>query len=158
MSNEEIIKKMEEVLLPNTGIVWTIHMEALREAIALIREYQAFQNSDTSARLAAIKDIPTQRLIELAVAEAAGLISISASAAERAHQDAQPNEPLTLEELRGIEGKSHPVWCDKVNGYVFIAAVETEPYNQVWFFNCKGCCGTVLYYRTKFYRRPPKEA
>lgn len=71
MSIENITKKMEEVLLPNTGIVWSTHMEALREAIALIREYQAFQSSDTSARLAAIKDIPTQRLIELAVAEAA---------------------------------------------------------------------------------------
>lgn len=52
------------------------------------------KSSDTSARLAAIKDIPTERLIELAVAEAAGLISILPSAAERAHPDAQLNEPL----------------------------------------------------------------
>lgn len=43
-------------------------------------------SSDMSARLAAIKDIPTERLIELAVAEAAGRIVISASAADVAHE------------------------------------------------------------------------
>lgn len=69
---------------------------------------------------------------------------------------AEKNEPLTLEELREMEGEATPVWCDKVNGYVFIAATETEPYNQVWFFNHKGFAYTVLYYHTKFYRRKPK--
>lgn len=69
---------------------------------------------DTSARLAAIKNIPTQRLIELAVAEAAGQIVISPSAAERAHQDNQTNEPLTLDDLRGMYGK--PVWVEYEDG------------------------------------------
>lgn len=68
-----------------------------------------------------------------------------------------PNDPLTLEELREMDGKPVPVWCDKVNGYIFIAATKTEPYNQVWFFNHKGHWDTVLYYHTKFYRRKPEE-
>lgn len=81
MSNEEIIKRLSG----NNGPNWEKEMErmgcwgdakALREAIALVRTHppagdNAEKNSDTSARLAAIKDIPTQRLIELAVAEAA---------------------------------------------------------------------------------------
>lgn len=67
------------------------------------------------------------------------------------------NPPLTLEELREMDGKPVPVWCDKVNGYIFIAATKTEPYNQVWFFNHKGHWDTVLYYHTKFYRRKPEE-
>lgn len=41
---------------------------------------------DMSARLAAIKDIPTERLIELAVAEAEGRIVIPPSAADIAHE------------------------------------------------------------------------
>lgn len=61
------------------------------------------------------------------------------------------NNPLTMEELREMEGKPVPVWCDKVNGYVFIALTKTEPYNQVWFLNHKGRCDMVLYYRTNFY-------
>lgn len=68
-----------------------------------------------------------------------------------------PNDPLTLEELREMEGKPFPVWCDKVNGYIFIAATKTEPYNQVWFFNHKGRCDTVLYYHTEFYRCNPNK-
>lgn len=51
-------------------------IDLFNEIIALLREYQTLQTSATSARLAAIKDIPTERLIELAVAEAEGLISI----------------------------------------------------------------------------------
>lgn len=66
------------------------------------------------------------------------------------------NNPLTMDELREIEGKPIPVWCDKVNGYVFIATTKTEPYNQVWFFNHKGCADTILYYHTDFYLRNPK--
>lgn len=75
----------------------------------------------------------------------------------KTHQDAQPNEPLTMEELREMEGKPVPVWCDKENGYIFIATTKTDPYNQVWYFSHKGFANTALYYSTKFYRRPPKE-
>lgn len=69
----------------------------------------------------------------------------------------QDNDPLTLEELREIEGKPVPVWCDKENGYIFIATIKTEPYKQVWYFNYKGFCNTVLYFHAKFYRRKPEE-
>lgn len=44
--------------------------------------------ADMSARLAAIKDIPTARLIELARAEGAGRLVIPPSAADLAHQEA----------------------------------------------------------------------
>lgn len=52
-------------------------------------------SSDMTARLAAIKDIPTARLIELAAAESEGRIVILASTAEIAHRAVQPNEPLS---------------------------------------------------------------
>lgn len=68
-----------------------------------------------------------------------------------------PNDPLTMAELREMEGKSVPVWCDKVNGYIFIAVTKMEPYNKVWFFNHTGKWDTILYYSTKFYRRKPEE-
>lgn len=108
-------------------------------------------SSDMSARLAAIKDIPTQRLIEVAVAEAAGLISILPSAAERARQDAQPNEPLTLEELRGIDGVVWVCYPQATFG------TRLPPTDQL----------TCTRYKFSFsdygktwlaYRRPPKEA
>lgn len=68
-----------------------------------------------------------------------------------------PNDPLTMEELREMEGKPLPVWCDKVNGYIFIAVTKMEPHNKVWFFNHTGNLDTILYYITKFYRRKPEE-
>lgn len=89
--------------------------------------------------------VPYTRLAELAQAEKDGRLVVF-----------PPNDPLTLEELREIEGKSVPVWCDKANGYIFIAVTKTEPYNQVWYFNHKGFACTVLYYSTKFYRRKPE--
>lgn len=115
----------------------------------------ADKNSDTSARLAAIKDIPTQRLIELAMAEAAGLISILPSAAERAHQDNQPNEPLTLEELRGMYGK--PVWVEyedgKDGGWGLLGIGEiTFPAGEFCVI-----CEEGFGQSWKAYRRPPKE-
>lgn len=68
-----------------------------------------------------------------------------------------PIAPLTMEELREMEGKPVPIWCDKVNGYVFIAVTKTEPYNQVWFFNHKGRADAILYHHANFYRRKPEE-
>lgn len=77
----------------------------------------------------------------------------------RTHPDAQPNEPLTLEELRGMVGQ--PVWVEspgvnrEVSGrWTIVAAVNMEEralytrgdytcrfYGVVWIA----------------YRRPPKE-
>lgn len=174
MSNEEIINRLnahatllDSVHEPYLGYVHRYRTAAvIREAIALLRTHppagdNADKSSDTSARLAAIKDIPTQRLIELAVADAEGRISISPSAAERAHQDAQPNEPLTLEELREMEGK--PVWVVGVTGI--------NHFRGNWDI-CEWKNGEIIYlpygaetpditlYRKTWwlYRRPPKEA
>lgn len=117
------------------------------------------KSSDTSARLAAIKDIPTQRLIELAVAEAAGLISILPSAAELAHQDAQPNEPLTLEELLGMQAK--PGWLDCkyekgwgiIGVYKFSRIISITTLNDTYFIYANGEYNDPL--GAKLYRRPP---
>lgn len=115
---------------------------------------------DMSARLAAIKDIPTQRLIELAVAEAAGRISILPSAAERAHQDNQPNEPLTLEELK--EMAHQPVWveCQYFIGWAILHIAWPEIYvaaadGNTYFIWTNGKYNERL--GAKLYRRPPKE-
>lgn len=54
---------------------------------------------DTGARLAAIKDISTERLIELAQAEAAGLVTISTSPAEIYQQATTPED----HQARGFE-------------------------------------------------------
>lgn len=159
MSNEEIIVHLDE--LEKFDVEHPDNRAALRAAIAMLWEYQTLQSSDTSARLAAIKDIHTERLIELAVAEADGLISIAPSAAELAHQDAQPNEPLTLEELRGMEGQ--PVWVVGDDGFVgngwcFISCVIYDTVEVVATNGLIYRIRTELIGRTfKFYRRPPKE-
>lgn len=118
-------------------------------------------SSDMSARLAAIKDIPTERLIELAVAEAAGRISILPSAAERAHQDAQSNEPLTLDELRGMVRQ--PIWmeCKHFSGWAILHLAWPEIYvsaadGNTYFIWANGEYNERL--GAKLYRRPPKEA
>lgn len=110
---------------------------------------------DMSARLAAIKDIPTQRLIELAVADAAGLISILPSAAERARQDAQSSEPLTLEDLRGMYGK--PVWVEYEDGSD--GAWGLVGISEITFPAGGFCviCEDGFGQSWKAYRRPPKE-
>lgn len=79
----------------------------------------------------------------------------------RTHQDAQPNEPLTLEELRGMEGQ--PVWMvgdDGFgrNGWCFIRRVTYDTVEAVATNGLIYRIRTELVSRTfKFYRRPPKE-
>jgi hypothetical protein len=69
---------------------------------------------------------------------------------------AQPeNEPLTLDELRGMVGE--PVWMARAKKWVFVATVVTEPYAQVWYF-FKGFVYAVLYYHEKFYRNKPERS
>lgn len=80
----------------------------------------------------------------------------------RTHQDAQPNEPLTLEELRGMEGQ--PVWMvgdDGFgrNGWCFIRRVTYDTVEAVATNGLIYRIRPELISRTfKFYRRPPKEA
>lgn len=165
MSNEEIINSLnahatllDSVQEPYLGYVHRSRTAAvIREAIALFRTHppagdNADKSSGTSARLAAIKDIPTQRLIELAMAEAAGLISILPSAAERARQDAQINEPLTFEELKKMDGK--PVWLNTLCEWFFVDA-SCEP---ILLWGVRATCYSTVGLLGELYRRPPKEA
>lgn len=79
----------------------------------------------------------------------------------RTHQDAQPNEPLTLESLRGMEGQ--PVWVVGDDGFVrngwfFISRVTYDAVDVVETNGLIYRIRTELIDRTfKFYRRPPKE-
>lgn len=170
MSNEEIIERLDKMAQHHEICGQTFapdfHREkyqawgqTLREAIVLLRTHppagdNADKSSDTSARLAAIKDIPTRRLIELAVAETAGLISISPSAAERARQDVQPNEPLTQKDLLGMDGKW--VWLtDHVGGKdIGWARIDDTSIQTVDGWLDVEACGVEF----DAYRRPPKEA
>ena len=59
----------------------------------------------------------------------------------------QPNEPLTLEELRGMDGK--PVWFDTIKrwGIVIVRSTEVSVLTKSGEFDVT---------RLKFYRRPPE--
>lgn len=65
----------------------------------------------------------------------------------RTHPEAQPNEPLTLEELREMDGK--PVWG--ADGQLYIVNVEND------YAADKHRGFRMLWTREFFYRRPPKE-
>lgn len=78
----------------------------------------------------------------------------------RTHPDAQPNEPLTLEEMRGMEGQ--PVWVERhdsgPSGYAIVG--DFMSLYGVYFGTAKG--GLRLYYDEYgktwvAYRRPLKE-
>lgn len=69
-------------------------------------------------------------------------------------EPALSNGPLTLEQLREMDGE--PVWCKRTKSYVIIACVKDEPYKQIWFFTNKGKWDTILFHHTKFYRRKPE--
>lgn len=64
------------------------------------------------------------------------------------------NKPLTLDELRDMDGE--PVWMNQKKQWVFIASTSDSPYAQVWYFR-KGFMYTVLYHHEKFYRHKPEE-
>ena len=72
---------------------------------------------------------------------------VEAIEALKAHPDAQPNEPLTLEELREMDGK--PVWG--ADGQLYIVNVEND------YAADKHRGFRMLWTREFFYRRPPKE-
>lgn len=76
----------------------------------------------------------------------------------KTHPDAQPNAPLTLEELRGMVGE--PVWVRCIsepllNGWQIVAGVDTEGCGTLY---CEGE-ETFRYYGRAWlaYRRLPKE-
>ena len=67
---------------------------------------------------------------------------------------AEPNEPLTWEELKA-ETKINPVYSVKY-GWIFPIAVRDEPYKQILFLTSKGFAQIELFYRDTFYCRPPE--
>lgn len=78
----------------------------------------------------------------------------------RTHQDAQPNEPLTLEDLREMDGR--PVWVERPGYGAHWAMVQVwaKSTNIIYLIYNNGAvlhpqveiaCGA------KFYRRPQKE-
>lgn len=77
----------------------------------------------------------------------------------KSHPEAQPNEPLTLEELWEMEGK--PVWAQskKLKGLgIWIIINEVDPDLELVSFN-NGTLIKLEDWRDEvaFYRRPPKE-
>ena len=78
----------------------------------------------------------------------------------RTHQDAQPNEPLTLEELK--EMAHQPVWmeCQYFIGWAILHIAWPEIYvaaadGNTYFIWTNGEYNERL--GAKLYRRPPKE-
>lgn len=72
----------------------------------------------------------------------------------RAQQE-QPNEPLTYEQLRQMEGE--PVWCKKEMAYVFVSTLIDKPYKEIYYFTNRGMCKTALLHHAEFYRRKPEQ-
>lgn len=83
-----------------------------------------------------------------------------AAALLRTHQDAQPNEPLTLDELRGMVRQ--PIWmeCKHFSGWAILHLAWPEIYvsaadGNTYFIWANGEYNERL--GAKLYRRPPKE-
>lgn len=78
----------------------------------------------------------------------------------RTHPDAQPNEPLTLDELRGMVRQ--PIWmeCKHFSGWAILHLAWPEIYvsaadGNTYFIWANGEYNERL--GAKLYRRPPKE-
>lgn len=77
----------------------------------------------------------------------------------RTHPDAQHNEPLTLEELREMDGQ--PVWIDRGPGYGagwVLVQVWAKSTNIIYLIQANGSVlqlGVEIKNGAKFYRRPP---
>lgn len=87
-----------------------------------------------------------------------------AAALLRTHPDAQPNEPLTLEELREMDGQ--PVWIVSSRGSGW-CIVQWHGVNKSWMYfsqtgTAEGMTATPITAKDYgdtwvAYRRPPKE-
>lgn len=69
----------------------------------------------------------------------------------RTHPDAQPNEPLTFEELKKMDGK--PVWLNTLCEWFFVDA-SCEP---ILLWGVRATCYSTVGLLGELYRRPPKE-
>lgn len=158
MSIEEIIKKLEEIIVmldglrsayPETGKSGMA--DVLREAIALLRTHPDNQRGDPGNGEALVgerKQSDANETFGLPGGEGCG--------------DSADDEPLTLEELRGMDGQP-----------IYVVDRVYPPYSGWWIigWTTGGCCvlaaakmrGTqyiVQNYGIGWvaYRRPPKEA
>lgn len=66
----------------------------------------------------------------------------------------QPNEPLTLDELRGMDGE--PVWVDDKKTWALLQVWDDENIDAV-FPMPRGCFHAERVIGRKIYRRPPEE-
>lgn len=79
----------------------------------------------------------------------------------RTHPDAQPNEPLTLEELREMDGQ--PVWVERGPGYEgrwVLVQVWAKSTDIIYLIQANGSVlhlGVEINNGAKIYRHPPKE-
>ena len=94
----------------------------------------------------------------------AGIYCPIQDAAALLEQDVQPNDPLTLEELRGMDGR--PVWCrdDTIDAGIVRMAEDWATERQephIWMFDKYGdvkCYNIRLTLKqgARLYRRPPE--
>jgi len=66
----------------------------------------------------------------------------------------QENAPLTLDELRGMDGQ--PVWVETADKWGLIHSVSRSPFPTVHYFTKSGFFATVLFDDEKFYRQKPE--
>lgn len=90
---------------------------------------------------------------------ATGIVLRETIALLRTHPDNQPNEPLTLEELREMDGQ--PGWCKECKHWGLISVCSSGRRAHIPYFQfCK--TGITWAHNTQklnltIYRRPPKE-
>ena len=72
---------------------------------------------------------------------------------ENAPTFTQPNEPLTLDELRGMDGE--PVWVDDKKTWALLQVWDDENIDAV-FPMPRGCFHAESVIGRKIYRRPPE--
>jgi len=80
----------------------------------------------------------------------------------------QPNEPLTLDELREMARSQCPVWCRDTDGFkagllcIWDSLFKLEGTPHIWLLDAEGNSGlydviAMLKLGAKFYRRRPEE-
>lgn len=69
----------------------------------------------------------------------------------RTHLGSQPNAPLTLDELREMDGE--PVWANKIKQWAFVSVFE----GTVSLVDRDGLCYTIKMAEPIYRRRPEEE-
>ena len=66
----------------------------------------------------------------------------------------QPNEPLTIEQLREMDGE--PVWVDDEKTYAILQVWDDDNIDAI-FSKPRGCIHAKYAIGMKIYRHPPEE-